>query len=55
MTNVEKLWEKIKLNSFYAPYSNNYFVLFDKDKATELTKESKKNLKDLNDRLGNVL
>jgi len=41
---AEKIWDKIKLNSFYEPKSSNTFILYDESIAQKITEEGKKNL-----------
>ena len=41
---VEKIWDKIKLNSFYEAKSSDTFILYDESIAQKITEEGKKNL-----------
>ena len=43
-TDAEKIWDKIKLNSFYEPKSSDTFILYDESTSQKITEESKKNL-----------
>lgn len=41
---AEKIWDKIKLNSFYEAKSSDTFILYDETIAQKITEEGKKNL-----------
>ena len=41
---AEKIWDKIKLNSFYESKSSDTFILYDETIAQKITEEGKKNL-----------
>lgn len=41
---AEKIWDKIKLNSFYEAKSSDTFILYDESIAQKITEEGKKNL-----------
>ena len=41
---AEKIWDNIKLNSFYEAKSSDTFILYDESIAQKITEEGKKNL-----------
>ena len=41
---AEKIWDNIKLNSFYEAESSDTFILYDESIAQKITEEGKKNL-----------
>jgi hypothetical protein len=43
-TDAEKLWDKIKLNSFYYAKGADTFFLYDESVSQQITEEGKKNL-----------
>jgi len=53
MENVKKIWDKIKLNSFYEAKSSDTFVMYDENKANQITEEGKKNLTAIHESLKN--
>ena len=54
-TDGEKLWDKVKLNSFYEPKSSDTFILYDETTSQKITEDGKKNLILLLEALKNVL
>lgn len=54
-TEAEKLWDKIKLNSFYEPKGSDTFILNDERVSEQITEDGKKNLILLQEALKNVL
>ena len=54
-TDGEKLWDKVKLNSFYEPKSSDTFILYDETTSQKITEDCKKNLILLLEALKNVL
>jgi hypothetical protein len=54
-TEAEKLWDKIKLNSFYELKGSDTFILYDESVSQEITEDGKKNLILLEEALKNVL
>ncbi len=51
---MDKLLDKIILNSYYPPIANNYFVMFNAELATKITEQGKQVTKLLNSKI-NVL
>jgi len=49
MIDIQKLWEKIILNSFYKTFSNDYFVLHDKEISKEITNTGNNIINEIND------
>lgn len=45
-TDAEKIWDKIKLNSFYEPKGLDIFILHDESLSQQITEEGKKILID---------
>ena len=41
-TDIEKIWDKIKLNSLYEPKSSDTFIFYDKSIAQKIIEEGKK-------------
>ena len=54
-TDAEKLWDKVKLNSFYEPKGSDKFILYDETTSQKITEDGKKNLILLQEALKNVL
>jgi hypothetical protein len=54
-TESEKLWDKIKLNSFYEPKGSDTFILYDESVSQQITEDGKKNLILLKGACKNVL
>jgi hypothetical protein len=54
-TESEKLWDKIKLNSFYEAKGSDTFILYDESVSQQITEDGKKNLILLQEALKNVL
>ena len=52
---VEKFWDKVKLNSFYEAKGSDTFILYDESLSQKITEEGKKNLILLQEGLKNVL
>jgi hypothetical protein len=51
----EKLWDKIKLNSFYELKGSDTFILYDESVSQQITEDGKKNLILLQEAHKNVL
>jgi hypothetical protein len=54
-TDAEKLWDKVKLNSFYEPKGSDKFILYDETTSQKITEDGKNNLILLQEALKNVL